>query len=311
MASARGVVWRLALTVCAFLSVHLVNAYNVQISNYPEEGDSYTLNFFDGDMTVAVTADLCATVSQELCFVVQDTISSTLYNGVTYTPVLPHSQMEDHQMNRTALLMYIRERFNYESYLEIGCADDSNFTPMSRLVRRAVGVDPEQGGTLRMTSDAYFAASAEQFDLVFIDGLHEAVQVLRDVRNALALLAPGGLVLVHDSHPRHRASQLSLDDPEVNVGVWTGDVWRAIVLLKLEEDLELVTGDFDMGVAVLRRRKFPQVAPPAAPSLPLVSAVLALPDPSALVRSLGYGLLAADRKGVLSLVTAAELREWL
>lgn len=29
-----------------------------------------------------------------------------------------------------------------------------------------------RGGTHRMTSDAFFATNEEQFDLVFIDGLH-------------------------------------------------------------------------------------------------------------------------------------------
>ena len=37
----------------------------------------------------------------------------------------------------------------------------------------AVGVDPLLGGTHRMTSDAFFAANADAFDLIFIDGLHQ------------------------------------------------------------------------------------------------------------------------------------------
>jgi hypothetical protein len=33
----------------------------------------------------------------------------------------------------------------------------------------SVGVDPEQGGSARMTSDEFFAENTDKFDLVFID----------------------------------------------------------------------------------------------------------------------------------------------
>jgi hypothetical protein len=53
------------------------------------------------------------------------------------------------------------------------------------------------------TSDDFFAAwdPARRADVVFVDGDHEATQVGRDVEHALAILAPDGVVIVHDTLP--------------------------------------------------------------------------------------------------------------
>eukprot|EP01034_Spumella_vulgaris_P040549 gene40549-50156_t len=86
----------------------------------------------------------------------------------------------------------------------------------------AIGVDPSKGGTHRMTSDDFFAQNTEFFDVIFVDGLHEANQVFRDVTNALKWLNPGDYI-----------------------NPWTGDTWKAAVTLRLIPDIEIVIVDID------------------------------------------------------------------
>ncbi len=67
-------------------------------------------------------------------------------------------------------------------YLEIGCDEDATFGRIASGAYRALCVDPKSGGTHRMTSDDFFASVPESrgpFDVVFVDGLHEAQQVPR------------------------------------------------------------------------------------------------------------------------------------
>jgi predicted O-methyltransferase YrrM len=54
----------------------------------------------------------------------------------------------------------------------------------------------------RATSDAAFAeyrAAGQQFDLILVDGEHSLEQAGRDLSNAAACLAPGGMILMHDA----------------------------------------------------------------------------------------------------------------
>jgi SAM-dependent methyltransferase len=55
------------------------------------------------------------------------------------------------------------------------------------------------GQTLvRQTSDDFFAANIEQFDIIFVDGDHSYSQTLKDLNNALGCLNPGGVLIVDD-----------------------------------------------------------------------------------------------------------------
>ena len=74
----------------------------------------------------------------------------------------------------------------YNSYLEIGCQADVSFKKI--LAPDKIGVDPMDGGTHRMTSDDFFKTNQKTFDIIFIDGLHEYSQVLRDIKNSIKFL---------------------------------------------------------------------------------------------------------------------------
>ena len=106
--------------------------------------------------------------------------------------------------NRVDFLQAVVAAADSRSYLEIGCHADRCFSRIH--TPRKVGFDPLAGGTVRGTSDAFFLSNTETFDLVFIDGLHVYEQVLRDIRNALRLLTPRGIIVVHDCLQLNRAA---------------------------------------------------------------------------------------------------------
>ena len=100
-----------------------------------------------------------------------------------------------------------------------------------------------------MTSDAFFAQNEQLFDVIFVDGLHEAAQVWKDVQAALKVLSPNGLIFMHDCNPRTLEIQIV---PRQNI-LWTGDVWKVAVALRNENGFEMVVGDFDHGVGLIRK----------------------------------------------------------
>lgn len=130
-------------------------------------------------------------------------------------------------MHRSELLNLIARRIGAKTYLEIGVYSGASFNAVE--VQHKVGVDPAPGSvaTIYQESDRYFEDLAPdvRFDLVFVDGLHTREQAGRDIQNALAHLAPGGVVVVHDCDPPTEASAGQAEVP----GIWCGEVWRAWV----------------------------------------------------------------------------------
>ncbi|OVE80365.1 hypothetical protein BVY02_00365 [bacterium J17] len=146
------------------------------------------------------------------------------------------------------LINYCICHFGYKKYLEIGCKQDKAFAAANAEYR--VGVDPVSGGTHRMTSDEYFSKFNENFDLIFIDGLHQHQQVIRDIENSLSRLSANGTILMHDCNPQQELHQR----PEPVPGVWNGDVWKAYVHYRQRADLDMITGDFSEGMGIIRVR---------------------------------------------------------
>ena len=71
--------------------------------------------------------------------------------------------------------------------------------------------------------------------MVFIDGLHTYEQVKKDIINSLDCLKENGVVLVHDCMPDCMSKQAV---PRYRM-TWNGDVWRAIVDLRHNGDLNI------------------------------------------------------------------------
>lgn len=156
-------------------------------------------------------------------------------------------------MKRWDILNLFASKYNYKSYLEIGVQDsNSNFKKVE--IDNKVSVDPYPVNecTFIGTSDEYFESITEdtKFDLIFIDGLHHCEQVLRDIQNSLNYLNEGGTIMVHDCLPMSERMQ----EVEDNGGEWTGDVWKAISILRIErDDLKIYTINTDYGCGIIQR----------------------------------------------------------
>jgi len=152
-------------------------------------------------------------------------------------------------MDKAFLLRLLVAKYHYKSYLEIGCRHDTTYKQID--VPRKVGVDPVSGGTFRGTSDEFFSANKDKFDLIFVDGLHEHEQVLRDVRNGLDTLNSNGTIVLHDCLPKDAAAAAY---PQGSAPFWNGTVYRAVAQLRCDPSIDVVTLDADWGLAVVRQR---------------------------------------------------------
>lgn len=156
-------------------------------------------------------------------------------------------------MNRTNLINYIIKKQGYKSYLEIGIGTGRNFKAIECEVKR--GIDPEIPHTVNVykcTSDVFFHDLFNtdhingEFDLIFIDGLHHADQVRRDIINAWECLNDGGCLVLHDTNPdREEITHVPRDSKE-----WTGDVYKAIH--QIDGPPKFTLKD-DHGVTVIRK----------------------------------------------------------
>ena len=87
--------------------------------------------------------------------------------------------------------------------------------------------------------------------MVFIDGLHTYDQVKRDILNSVKFLNDDGIILVHDCLPDTMAKQAV---PRYKMQ-WNGDVWKAIVDLRQDPDLDVYTCEMDQGIGVIKKNK--------------------------------------------------------
>ena len=137
----------------------------------------------------------------------------------------------------------------FESYLEIGCQSDVNFSKI--IIKNKIGVDPQSGGTHRMTSDDFFKQNKSTFDLIFIDGLHVYEQVLKDIENSLKILNDNGVILIHDCLPAKIWHQTI---PQTHSS-WNGDVWKSIVKSRTRIDIDTYTIEADQGLGLILKRE--------------------------------------------------------
>lgn len=152
---------------------------------------------------------------------------------------------------RYELLNYLIIKNNYRGYLEIGVEDPArNYNAIVAPIKMAV--DPNfikfpKGLSFSGTSDEFFEQNDRGFDLIFIDGSHEAGQVYRDVENSFRALLFGGTIVLHDCLPRNEAEQIVPRQQDV----WTGDVWKAFVRFReahLFVKMRVVNMDMGMGI---------------------------------------------------------------
>ena len=139
----------------------------------------------------------------------------------------------------------------YDRYLEIGveygeCFNETHFV-------NKVGVDPDPKFCSKVgqiiflqTSDDFFKQYdiKQQFDVIFIDGMHQAEYVLRDINNCIQILSTNGTIFMDDILPLNYNEQLKIpikhyyENGILKYGEnWTGDVWKVVYhLLKNYKD---------------------------------------------------------------------------
>ena len=149
---------------------------------------------------------------------------------------------------RHDIIKKIIEKKKYSSYLEIGCFEDETFNKIN--IEKKVGVDPNSGGNVRLTSDNFFKINKDTFDIIFIDGLHTYDQVKRDITNSLNVLNKNGTLLLHDCLPQKVRDQAS---PRAH-DHWNGDVWKALVECRTLKDIDTYTCFADEGIGVIYKR---------------------------------------------------------
>ncbi len=150
---------------------------------------------------------------------------------------------------RWDLINYLIKKNNYKDYLEIGCDQNQLFSKIE--IDNKIGVDPVSGGNIRKTSDAFFLNNSKKFDIIFIDGLHIYDQVKKDIINSVKCLKENGIILVHDCMPDSLAKQAV---PRFKMK-WNGDVWKAIVDLRQNEELDIYTCEMDEGIGIIKKEK--------------------------------------------------------
>lgn len=160
--------------------------------------------------------------------------------------------------HHSELLNLIAKKINAQAYLEIGVQNpNNNFNKIQVEDKVGVDPDPKAKATYESESDFYFETLNKQeegndkvFDLVFIDGLHHADQVKKDIQNAWNCLMPGGVIVVHDCNPdSERLTHVPRDNK-----IWNGNVYVTISQITSPY---FFTVDFDEGCCVIRKGRDP------------------------------------------------------
>ena len=135
-------------------------------------------------------------------------------------------------MNRSEPINKIIEKNSLINpvYLEIGVWYGDTFKYINTSNKD--GVDPGQYCeseyvNYKMTSDDFFINNPnKKYDIIFIDGLHTAYQVSKDIYNSINHLNDGGWIILDDVFPHSENEQERLDLRKS--GSQTGDVWKAV-----------------------------------------------------------------------------------
>lgn len=155
-------------------------------------------------------------------------------------------------MKRWNIIQKFIDTHDYKKYLEIGVSEGGSESYRAITCDYKVGVDPVKSEhvTHVMTSDEYFEKHDDTFDIIFVDGLHHADQVYRDITNGLKVLNDGGTIVCHDMLPTTENIQRVPREQ----GTWTGDCWKAWVRLRSEmSDLSMYVVDTDWGCGVIQK----------------------------------------------------------
>jgi len=154
-------------------------------------------------------------------------------------------------------------------YLEIGLRNPAdNYNDI--IADKKYSVDPGRGyeenlADYKMTSDEFFELLSNdkilsptiRFDVIFIDGLHFAEQVNRDIANSLKFLKDDGFVVVHDCNPPtewHARENYHYYNTPARKD-WNGTTWKAFLKWRCNSSVNSCCIDSDWGVGILSKKR--------------------------------------------------------
>ena len=125
----------------------------------------------------------------------------------------------------------------------------------------------------------------------------------------MSILNENGFILLHDLNPLLDKYQTP-EEPAYPIWIWNGDCWKAAIAIQLIQELELVVGDFDHGVGILRRR--PNQHPlPKEWADRVFAHMAANPSPESFLESISFAEFSQNREVLYRMMTVAEVKAWL
>jgi hypothetical protein len=157
---------------------------------------------------------------------------------------IPSSNFKRHAFVNKAVGLFDRCK-----YLEIGTQRNDLFDSVPLPMSDKYGVDPFSGGNFRMTSDEFFSKNKHfNFDVIFVDGLHEYLACQRDVINSMNSLKEGGIIFIDDLLPRNKYEEKVPRKQEY----WTGDLWKVAVELIRSKNVIFKIVNVSSGIGILK-----------------------------------------------------------
>lgn len=191
---------------------------------------------------------------------------------------------------RTEIINNLFEKYGFDSYLEIGVQYPSNnFDQIKSKIKESVDPHPKGDCTYITTSDDFFEnhSKNKKYDVIFIDGMHTAEQVYKDVHNALNHLNKNGFIVIHDCNPETSFIARTYEEFLQTGGDWCGTVFKGFIKLKNElKDYSCFVVNEDYGCGIITKRK-----------------ILRNYQKQCDVNNIGWYFFNENRKGLLQLIS--------
>src|SRR5690554_456603 len=169
---------------------------------------------------------------------------------------------------RSDIINFLLVKLNRETtYLEIGVRNPAdNYDKINSTIKYSVdpGIEYKENPVdFKLTSDDFFSQLKNgkilnqeiKFDVIFIDGLHLAEQVDRDIQNALDFIKDDGFIVLHDCNPPSEWHAREEHNYRISPagGNWNGTTWKAFVKWRQNKDLFSCCIDTDWGIGILSK----------------------------------------------------------
>jgi len=170
--------------------------------------------------------------------------------------------------SRTQVINFLLS-LNHENthYLEIGVRNPrDNYDHIKADTKYSVdpGIEfKENPVDFALTSDDFFQKLSAnkilsndiKFDVIFIDGLHLAEQVDKDIYNALKYIKNDGFIVLHDCNPPtewHARESYEFRNTPAG-GYWNGTTWKAFLKWRSDPSINSCCIDSDWGIGILSK----------------------------------------------------------